>query len=305
MEDVLEVHHRPHDPARPVVCVDETSKQLIGETRVSIKAAPGRAKRFDYECRRNGTANLFMIFSPLEGWRRVEATDRHTAVDCAQVLKQLADVDFAAAEKIVLVQDNLNTHTPASLHQAFPAAEARRLVERFEWRYTPKHGSWLDMAESELAVCRPNVSIAASPTSSPSSRKSTPGKTSGTKTTPRPIGNSPLPTPALSSSAYTPHCERLGALQGRAQQGAGERAGVVQQDGFERSGRRRARQRHNEELVRDGEGPLSRPCPQPLPPSVPRDGDEQEAGEGSPRGGVSRPTGDVRQKMEKRGRMTG
>ncbi len=152
MEDVLEVYHRPHDPARPVVCVDETSKQLISETRVPIKAAPGRAARFDYEYRRNGTANLFMMFSPLEGWRRVEVTDRHTAVDYAQVLKELADVDFPAAEKIVLVQDNLNTHTPASLYQAFPAAEARRLVERFEWHYTPKHGSWLDMAESELAV---------------------------------------------------------------------------------------------------------------------------------------------------------
>ena len=139
MEDVLEVYHRPRDPTRPVVCVDETSKQLISETRVPIEDAPGRAKRFDYEYRRNGTANLFMIFSPLEGWRRVEVTDRHTAVDYAQVLKQLADVDFAAAEKIVPVQDNLNTHTPASLYQAFPAAQARRLVERFEWHYTPKH----------------------------------------------------------------------------------------------------------------------------------------------------------------------
>jgi hypothetical protein len=198
MEDVLEVYYRPHDPTRPVVCVDETSKQLISETRAPIAAKPGRAARFDYEYRRNGTANLFMMFAPLEGWRRIAVTDRRAALDYARVLKELADIHFPAAEKIVLVQDNLSTHTPASLYQAFPAAEARRLVERFEWHYTPKHGSWLDMAESELAVLSPNVSIAASLTSRPSSTKLTPGKTSGTKTTPRRIGNSPLPTLALS-----------------------------------------------------------------------------------------------------------
>jgi hypothetical protein len=152
MEDVLEVYYRPHDPTRPVVCVDETSKQLISETRAPIAAKPGRAARFDYEYRRNGTANLFMMFAPLEGWRRIAVTDRRAALDYARVLKELADIHFPAAEKIVLVQDNLSTHTPASLYQAFPAAEARRLVERFEWHYTPKHGSWLDMAESELAV---------------------------------------------------------------------------------------------------------------------------------------------------------
>ena len=152
MEDVLEVYQRPHDPGRPVVCVDETSKQLIAETRFPIAAKPGRAVRYDYEYRRNGTANLFMMFAPLEGWRHVKVTDRHTALDYAQVLKELSDTHFADAAKIVLVQDNLNTHRPASLYEAFPPAEARRLVERFEWHYTPKHGSWLDMAESELAV---------------------------------------------------------------------------------------------------------------------------------------------------------
>ena len=152
MEDVLEVYHRPHDPACPVVCVDETSKQLIAETRVPIAAKPGHPARRDYEYQRNGTANLFMIFAPLEGWRRVKVTERHTAVDYAQVLKELSDTHFPEATKIVLVQDNLNTHKPASLYEAFPAAEARRLVERFEWHYTPKHGSWLDMAESELSV---------------------------------------------------------------------------------------------------------------------------------------------------------
>ncbi len=152
MEDVLGVYQRPHDPACPVVCVDETSKQLIAETRVPIPAKPGRPARHDYEYQRNGTANLFMMFAPLEGWRHVKCTDRHTAVDYAQVLKELSDIHFPNAMKIVLVQDNLNTHKPASLYEAFPAAEARRLVERFEWHYTPKHGGWLDMAESELSV---------------------------------------------------------------------------------------------------------------------------------------------------------
>jgi hypothetical protein len=152
MEDVLETYQRPRDPDRPLVCLDETSKQLIAETRAPIAPKPGRPARHDYEYQRNGVANLFMIFAPLEGWRRVEVTDRHAAVDYAKVLKELSDVHFPAAEKIVLVQDNLSTHTPASLYAAFPAPEARRLVNRFEWHYTPKHGSWLDMAESELGV---------------------------------------------------------------------------------------------------------------------------------------------------------
>lgn len=152
MEDVLEVYQRPHDPDYPVVCVDETSKQLIAETRVPIPARPGQPARHDYEYERNGTANLFMIYAPLEGWRHVEVTDRHTAIDYAKVLKDLSDTRFAKAHKIILMQDNLNTHKPASLYEAYSAAEARRLVERFEWHYTPKHGSWLDMAETELSV---------------------------------------------------------------------------------------------------------------------------------------------------------
>jgi hypothetical protein len=115
-------------------------------------AAPGQPERHDYEYERNGLANLFMMFAPLEGWRRVKVTDRRAAVDYAHALKDLSDMHFPDADKIVLVQDNLSTHTAASLYEAFPAAEARRLVERFEWHYTPKHGSWLDMAESELAV---------------------------------------------------------------------------------------------------------------------------------------------------------
>src|SRR4051794_10464648 len=155
MEDVLEVYHRPHDPACPVVCVDETSKQLIVETRKPIPTKPGRPARYDYEYERNGTANLFMMFAPLEGWRKVKVTDRHAALDYAQVLKELSDIQFSGATKIILVQDNLSTHKPASLYEAFPAAEARRLVERFEWHYTPKHGSWLDMAESVTAQVVP------------------------------------------------------------------------------------------------------------------------------------------------------
>jgi hypothetical protein len=152
MEDVLEVYQRPHDPECPVVCLDETSKQLIAETRVPIPAKPGHSARHDYEYGRKGTANLFMMFAPLEGWRHVEVTDRHTAVDYAQILKDLSDKHFPNSKKITLIQDNLNTHKPASLYEAFPAPEARRLVERFEWHYTPKHGSWLDLAESELSV---------------------------------------------------------------------------------------------------------------------------------------------------------
>ena len=152
MEDVLAVYTRPHDPDHPLVCLDETSKQLIIETRRPQPMKPGQPVRVDYEYERNGTANLFMLFAPLEGWRHVKVTDRRTAVDYAQVLKDLSDIHFPAAERIVLVQDNLNTHAKSSLYEAFPAAEARRLVERFEWHYTPKHGSWLDMAESELAI---------------------------------------------------------------------------------------------------------------------------------------------------------
>ena len=152
MEDVLAVYTRPRDQNCPLVCLDETSKQLVAETRRPVPMKKGQPARSDYEYERNGTANLFMMFAPLEGWRRVKVTDRRTAVDYAQTLKDLSDIHFPNARKIGLVQDNLNTHVKASLYEAFPAAEARRLVERFEWLYTPKHGSWLNMAESELGV---------------------------------------------------------------------------------------------------------------------------------------------------------
>ncbi len=152
MEDVLAVYTRPRDPDCPLVCLDETSKQLVAETRLPVPMKKGQPARSDYEYERNGTANLFMMFAPLEGWRHVKVTDRRTAVDYARTLKDLSDIHFPNARKIGLVQDNLNTHVKASLYEAFPAAEARRLVERFEWLYTPKHGSWLNMAESELGV---------------------------------------------------------------------------------------------------------------------------------------------------------
>jgi hypothetical protein len=152
MEDVLDVYTQPRDPEMPLVCLDETSKQLVSETRTPLPMKAGQPERADYEYERAGTANLFMLFVPLEGWRHVEVTDRRTAIDYAQILKDLSDTHFPKAGKIALVQDNLNTHVKASLYEAFPPAEARRLAERFLWHYTPKHGSWLNMAESELGI---------------------------------------------------------------------------------------------------------------------------------------------------------
>ena len=152
MEDVLEVYQRPYDPKRPVVCLDETSKQLVGETRVPIPAKPGIPAREDYEYKRNGVANLFMLFEPLAGWRHVEVTDRRTKVDFAHVIKKLVDELDPDADKFVLVMDNLNTHKLGSLYEAFEPQEARRLIEKLEIHYTPKHGSWLNMAETELAT---------------------------------------------------------------------------------------------------------------------------------------------------------
>jgi hypothetical protein len=152
MEDVLEVYHRPFDPARPVVCLDEASKQLIGETRKPLPPGPGRPERFDFEYVRNGTANLFMVSQPLLGWRTASVTERRTAVDFAEVLRWLAEELHPDAEKIVLVMDNLNTHKLASLYEAFPPDQARRIAERLEVHHTPKHGSWLNVAEIELSV---------------------------------------------------------------------------------------------------------------------------------------------------------
>lgn len=152
MEDVLEVYHRPYDAGRPMVCLDEASKQLVGEIAEPIPAAPGRPERVDYEYVRNGTANLFMASEPLLGWRAVRVTDRRTAVDFAEFVAWLVEEIYEGAEKVVLVMDNLNTHKIASLYEAFPPGRARAIVERLEIHHTPKHGSWLNMAEIELSV---------------------------------------------------------------------------------------------------------------------------------------------------------
>ena len=152
MEDVLEVYHRQYGDQEVLVCLDEASKQQVQETRQPRPLRPGAARACDYEYRRNGVSSLFMLFAPLEGWRRVEVTDRRTRVDWARVVQQLVDVDYADKDRIVLVMDNLNTHHPASLYEAVEPAEARRIAERLEIHYTPKHGSWLNMAEIEIGV---------------------------------------------------------------------------------------------------------------------------------------------------------
>jgi hypothetical protein len=152
MEDVLDLYAEPQDPKRPRVCVDERSVQLISEVREIIPAAPGRAERHDYEYKREGTCNLYMIACPERGWRHVKVTQRRGTLDFAHILKELVDVHFPDAERIRLVMDNLNTHTLASLYEVFDASEARRIARKFEIHHTPKHGSWLNMAEIELSV---------------------------------------------------------------------------------------------------------------------------------------------------------
>jgi hypothetical protein len=152
MEDVLGLYHEPYDPDFPLVCFDESSKQLIKETRQPLPAQPGQVQRFDYEYERNGTRNLFVFFEPLTGWRHVQVTHRRTKQDWAQCMKQLVDEFYPNAKRIRVVQDNLNTHTPVALYETFEAAEARRIAEKLEFHHTPKHGSWLNMAEIEFSV---------------------------------------------------------------------------------------------------------------------------------------------------------
>ncbi len=152
MEDVLEVYRRLLDPTAPVLCMDEMPVQLTKETRQPIPAGPGRPRRIDYEYERNGTANIFMFVEPLAGFRQTQVTERRTRVDWAMALRDLVDGRYADAKVIVLIMDNLNTHTLGSLYEAFPPAEARRLAERLEIHYTPKHGSWLNIAENELSA---------------------------------------------------------------------------------------------------------------------------------------------------------
>lgn len=152
MEDVLEVYKRPYDPKRPQVCMDETSKQMLADTREPIPAKSGSSEKFDYEYKREGVSNLFMFFEPLMGKRHVKVTERRTRIDWAVAMKELSDIYYPQAEVIVIVMDNLNTHSAASFYEAFEPEEALRLANRFEFHYTPKHGSWLDMAEIELSV---------------------------------------------------------------------------------------------------------------------------------------------------------
>jgi transposase len=152
MEDVLDVYTRERDEKRPLVCMDESPKQLIGETRLPLPAEPGKPACFDTEYVRRGTCDIFMFVAPLEGWRRAGITERRTRADWAEQIRRLVDEDFPHAEKIVLVMDNLNTHTAASLYERFPPEEAKRIKDKLELHYTPKHGSWLNMAEIELSV---------------------------------------------------------------------------------------------------------------------------------------------------------
>jgi len=152
MEDVLDLYTLPDDPHYPLVCFDETSKQLIGESRTPLPAQPGALERYDYEYVRNGVANLFMFFAPLHNWRHVKVTERRTKEDWAYCMRDLVDVHFPTAIRIRLVEDNLNTHDPAALYEVFAPAEAKRILDRLEFHYTPKHGSWLNMAEIEFSV---------------------------------------------------------------------------------------------------------------------------------------------------------
>jgi len=152
MEDVLDVYHRPCSATHPLVCMDESSKQQVIETRRPIRGKSGQVERYDYEYERNGVSHLFMLFAPFEGWRHVKVTDRRTKVDWAHCLKDLVTVHYPDAEKVTIVMDNLNTHHPSSLYEAFPPAEAKALLDRCEFHYTPKHGSWLNMAEMEFSA---------------------------------------------------------------------------------------------------------------------------------------------------------
>lgn len=152
MEDVLDVYTRPYDPLYPVVCMDEKSKQLVADTRQAVPPRAGQTERYDYEYRRQGVCNLFVFFEPLRGWRKLKATDRRTKPDWAWAMKELVDVHYPQAQRILVVLDNLNTHTPASFYATFEPAEAKRIADRLEFHPTPKHGSWLNMAEIELSV---------------------------------------------------------------------------------------------------------------------------------------------------------
>jgi hypothetical protein len=208
MEDVLDVYTRPLDPRRPLVCLDEASTQLLADVTPPLPPASGRPAREDYEYKRCGTASLFLCYAPLLGQRHITASERRTKIDFAHVIKDLLEVRYPDAEQVLLVMDNLNTHTPASLYEAFPPAEAKRLADRLEIHYTPKHGSWLNMAEIELSVLACAWPAVAGPWRSASRRPSRRSAWPSTRSAAGPagIGTSRSPawrTPSSPSSAPT------------------------------------------------------------------------------------------------------
>ena len=217
MEDVLDLYAEPHDPQRPVVCFDETSTQMLAEARPSIPVEPGRPRRMDYEYRREGTRNLFMACEPLGGWRHVAVTERRTAADFAHQMRWLVDEAYPDVPVVRLVLDNLNTHRKASLYQAFPAPEARRIAKRLEFHYTPKHGSWLNPVLSlpkgwrrSSSVSSPAVaSGSVSRTRQPSAGKYTPWNWSEMRLKPASTGASASRTPELNSIACIPSIPNL------------------------------------------------------------------------------------------------
>jgi hypothetical protein len=213
MEDVLEVYTRPYDPCYPQVCMDEVSKQLLRDVRQLLPMEPGRVKRRDYEYERGGVVNVFLFCEPLQGRRWVDVTERRTKTDWAHQIKELVDERYPEAERIVLVMDNLNTHTPASLYEAFDPAEARRLANKLEIHYTPKHGSWLNMWPRSSSACSAaNASTDECPTSRASRPRREPGKNDEMPLATRSTGASLRRTRASSSSDSILHFRSNGAL---------------------------------------------------------------------------------------------
>ena len=204
MEDVLAVYARPHDPRRPVVCMDEKPYQLLGQVRDPIPAEPGHDRKEDSEYVRHGTCSIFVWVEPLRGWRRVDAQSHRTKIDWAGQVQHLLTHDYPDAETVVLVMDNLNTHGIGSLYDAFAPATAFALAQRLEIHHTPRHGSWLNIAEIELSALARHASTGASPTSTPSTPNSPPGNRPPTPSNARSTGSSPPPTPASNSATYTP-----------------------------------------------------------------------------------------------------
>src|SRR6202163_4353315 len=204
MEDVLDLYAEAPDPRRPVVCFDESPTQLIGEARQPTPAAPGQLERYDCEYRRNGTVNLFVFLDAHRPWRKVKVTEHRAARDFAQCMRELADVHYPQAEQIRVVLDNLSTHSAGALYEAFPAPEARRLLRRIEFHYTPKHASWLNMVEIEIGGCAGRASTGALARDETSSPTSPPGSTSATLPAPASNGCSPPNAPAPNSPVLTP-----------------------------------------------------------------------------------------------------